>query len=202
MNFLENIKPDKVSRGIAVIRRINYFLEDKLSNKKNLSTVDMDHAEILKSYMGIEGDPWPVINSFTESNLVNGLVASSKPESAISYYQEVSKQHYCDVIFMVIGSMLNEVERINENITFCGFDYGLYCSEYNCYSAIFNEIIYGKYEELKIFSTKLNKSLLLPTADLIKNFHEARNSLVALGADLETAEVDEEFLPIAIYRMI
>ena len=189
--------------GIVVIRRINYFSDNKFASKDILPAVSMDHAEILKCYNGIEGDPWPIENEFTERELFHGLVSLNQLDNALSYYQKVAMKYSCDLLFILVGTTLIETERIPKNFVFCGFDYGIYDSEFNCYSAIFNEVIYGRYKELRAFGRKLNNSLLFDTPDLIAKFHKVRNDLIIEGADLETSEGDdEEFFSINVYRMI
>jgi len=85
-------------------------------------------------------------------------------------------------------------------MVFCGFDYGFYESEVNYYSVVFNEVIYGRYLELRQFGRQLNSNLLIPDLGTLKGIESVRIRLVDMGADLEGAEGEEQFAYIAVYR--
>jgi len=87
------------------------------------------------------------------------------------------------------------------HLRFEGYDYGYYVSEFGLFSAIFHDIIYGDYAELRTFSELLNDALLFTSLDDVKMVHKTREDLIEAGAALEQDE-DEPFIPIAIYATL
>jgi hypothetical protein len=191
----------KITGGLLVIRRVNYFSDSRYGAKERLSSINLSHEEIIKCYRGIEGEPWPIRDEFTANNISKGIVPLSMLPNVIEYYRSASMSCLCDLICIVINQGPDELIKAFNNFIFCGFDYGIYESEGNCFSSVFNEIIYGKYEELRQFGEHLNSALLLPNEDLLVDFCKSRNRMVQLGADLETTDHAEAFSSISIFCM-
>ena len=82
-------------------------------------------------------------------------------------------------------------EPASRAMKFLGFDYG-YLDDDGCYSLLFNEIIWGRLEPLRIFARRLNEHLLFPDLSWASDYFYVRATQVALGKDLE--HVDADFL--------
>jgi hypothetical protein len=66
-----------------------------------------------------------------------------------------------------------------------GFDIGYFESEWSHYSAILNEVLFGRYDELRTFAGRLNEHLLVATVELGLALIKERHRLLAMGRDLE-----------------
>jgi hypothetical protein len=193
----------KLMGGLLVVRRINWFLSpptgqpvpDRVPAVRGCS-----HDEILRRYRGIEGDAWPDGEDIKKIRLEDGLASCEQFDLIYEYYSKVRGRFHCDLIHCWEATK-GEVQSQNlpSSFNFCGFDYGYYLSEDNHYSSLFNEIIYGKYEELRSYAKLLNESLLFPSKEIINRLGQTRKSLVKDGADLETCEGGEVLGPIAIH---
>jgi hypothetical protein len=189
----------KKANGLLVVRRINYFADTRYRSNERNSSINLSHEGIIKCYRGIEGEPWPMTDEFNILKISRGLAPMNMLKKTMEYYRNISKTYLCDLIYIAMNqSPVGHDKALNEFV-FCGFDYGIYESEGNCYSSVFNEVIYGKNDELRRFGKHLNNALLFPDRDSVNDFIKARNQLLQMGADLETTEEDEEFTSISIY---
>ncbi len=187
--------------GFLVIRRINYFSDNRYSTKESKPSIKKDCDEILKNYKGIEGEAWPLDTNMLDKYMVRGLASLEMNEEIVAYHNEAAKKYLCDLLYISTDSTLNLIDNLSDKFSYCGIDYGLYTSEYNNYSVIFNEVIYGQYEEMREFAKFLNDDLLLPSVEVIKEICKIRKMLVLSGADLETCEQGEKFGPIFVFKI-
>lgn len=185
--------------GILVVRRVDYFAEGRFKTSPVSPSVDLGNSDVLTCYRGIEGEPWPLEPERVGLDLSSGLVPLHCLDKVLGYFHVARKCFHCDLIY--IDTVQGNTPQIAppNGFWFCGFDFGWYQSEYNLFSAIFNEIIYGRYSELRFFGAKLNENLLLPSMADISAFVQARQQLIEKGADLETAEEGDGLGPIAVY---
>ena len=79
---------------------------------------------------------------------------------------------------------------------FYGYDYGYYLGAYCNFSAIYNDVLHGRYAPLQAFKTTLNDYRLLPSLEVVQRLDNARRHLIAEQAVLET---DEDVGPIVVY---
>lgn len=197
-----NVFKDKYYNGFLVVKRINYFLEPKYDAKPIKSSVDKKAEDVIKYYRGIEGEPWPLgTELFRTNTLDSGLLPFEQYDLANRYYKAANDRFNCDFIFLESYPKVIHNKLDSYNFTFCGFDYGLFDSEYNYYSAIFHEIIYGQYEELRGYSKYLNRCLLLPEFDILLKYEKRRHHLLKEGYDLETSDDNETFSPIPVFGL-
>ena len=189
--------------GLLVIRRGNWLGKESHCQQENLvkSSAPWSCDEIIQKYRGIEGLPWPEEDGTDMLSLENGLAPISKLILVRNYFQRVSMKYPVDFIFICFPS-----DKVAANIEvpvdflFLGYDYGNYISEFNLYSSLLNEVIWGKYEEMQDYTRFLNDYLLFPEVEIIDKLDGTRRKLLEKGADLETEEEGEEFGPIMIYQ--
>jgi len=86
----------KMSLGLLVVRRINYFKDSRFEVRHIDPAIALDHDEIVKRYAGIEGYPWPVENEFTSSHLLGGLAPVDNLRDVLEYYHAVTRKYLCD----------------------------------------------------------------------------------------------------------
>ena len=190
--------------GLLVVRRINWFSAPPTGQPvaERTAAVAKSHEEILRTYRGIEGEPWPILEDMTGIHLEEGLASCAQYSIVFTYYETVAKIYPCDLIHCELTPKSVSLPRdLPPGFIFCGYDYGCYLSETNYFSSLFNEVIYGKYEVLRDYAKFLNEHLLLPSLDLVSRLDTSRRTLAEEGADLET-EDGEIFAPIAVHAPV
>lgn len=191
-------------QGFLVVRRVNWFNKIRYPHliERNPS-VPFANEEVVKRYRGVEGTPWPEIFDDVRVNLRHGLASLSKKHPVDAYIKKLNKLYPDDIIDCIVcktpcSSTIVEASACPDFARFLGFDYGYLVSESNNYSVIFNEVIYGRYPDLRSFGASLNSHFLFPTSELSASLRATRSRLLADGADIE---MDEECYPIAIYSV-
>src|SRR5438876_4141387 len=188
--------------GLLVVKRINWFSNPPTGRPvaDRIPAVAGSHDAILRRYRGIEGEAWPDGCEKQGLRLEGGLASCEQYKLVSDYYGKVCKRYQCDLIHCQ-PAPTGEVKPpgVPLHFNFHGFDSGYYLSESNNYSSLFNEVIYGKYDELKAYARLLNDSLVLPSIDIADKLNRSRRSLIEEGADLETSEDGEVFVAIAIH---
>jgi hypothetical protein len=182
--------------GFIIVRRINWFRHPRIAVPNRKARLPGTHDEVLHRFRGIEGMLWPDEIPFGEISLNRGIAPVSQMEHLIVYYQELhqySPHQIFDFLYCSNGSYISEVP---ESFKFRGYDYGNLICASNNYSIIYNEILYGLYDELGSLSVNLNESLLFPSIEYVEQASAIRARLLNAGADLET---DDDFSAIAIY---
>jgi hypothetical protein len=184
--------------GLLVVRRINYFEHTLQTIEQHQPALPLSHDKILAQYKGFEGQPWPDEHGVEDLDLDRGLAPPRCYDVVVDYYRRVSHIWACELLYLAFIDSPNVALPKPRNFSFCGYDYGYYVSEFNLYSSLFNEIIYGKYEPLRAFVQILNENLLIPSLDAFEKIDRTRQELLAAGADLET---DEPCGPISIHHL-
>lgn len=187
--------------GILVLRRVNYLLDDRYKAVNRIPASPWTHEEVLEFYRGIEGEPWPLDTEPDGITLVDGLAPIEQYESVLRYYEKASGKYRCDILYIQFPPQEHIHATLSTKLIFLGYDYGFYYSEFNYYSVVFHEIIYGAYNELKSLSKYLNPNLLLSTSFGVETVERARKRLLEDGYDLEVADTDEAFQAIAVYTV-
>ena len=188
--------------GLLVVRRGNWLEHDVEYNKEKSinSSIPFSYDEINKKYRGIEGLPWPEEDGLNKLGIDNGLAPIRKISFVIDYFQKVSLKYLSDFIFISFSSDEGKEQvEVPGDFYFLGIDYGNYISEYNYYSSLLNEVVWGGYEEMRSYSRFLNEYLLFSELNIIEKINNTRNELIVKGADLEKDELDEKFGPIMIW---
>lgn len=176
------------------------ILERRLSVSKRSESVLAESGiglclyDISGRYKGIEGCPWPGLEKTQNVSLVCGVAPADQYELVLEYYRCTCADIKCDMIYIIQGSY--DIPSLPSGFTFCGYDYGYYSSEYDSYSVVWNEVLFGRHQSLRDFGGMLNMHLLIPTVELVDKLALVRGELVRAGADLE---VDEPSYPIAVY---
>jgi hypothetical protein len=155
--------------------------------------------ETVAKYRGIEGTPWPD-DSRQKFKISCGLAMPEQLPEILSDYQTISKSRKCDLLFIQTHEIPKRTETPPPGFVFCGYDFGNYISEHNFFSVIFNEVLFGKHDELRRFASCLNGNLLFDKTDGVENLKAVREKLAQDGADLETIEGDEDFREIGVYK--
>src|SRR2546426_2296104 len=162
-----------------------------------ITPTPVEGGNIVAKYRGIEGRPWPDLARKT-FKISCGLAMSEQLETVLTHYHVVSKKSRCDLLHIQTNETSKRGGRPPFGFSFCGFDYGNYISENNHFSVVFNEVLLGKYDELRRFRSCLNRDLLFSNDNDFEELKLVREKLTQAGADLETEETDEEFCRIRV----
>jgi hypothetical protein len=185
--------------GLIVIRRINYREDPRFSPPEGAAALPLEPDTILERYRGIQGEPW----SLEEPDFVSedGVADVACVEKVLHYSRQIANKHACDVIYAACAMSDLPPALADKGFTFLGYDFGYYLSTWNCYSVLFNEVIYGSLPELRQYAVRLNESLLLPSLGVAAEIGATRNKLAPseAGRRLESLEEGECFDAIAIF---
>ncbi len=186
--------------GYLVLRRINYFEEPSPAQQARISATGLSHKEILVRYKGIEGEPWPETPCLQDIRISDskGIVLEDQMIELAQYYHQALKI-YGRVDMICLANPYCADESLLEHAEFVGYDWGCFESQYNYFSSVFNEIVYGLYPQLTEFADTLNDNLLFPTLDAAEAFSQKRLSLLDGSHDLETFEAGEPCGTISVY---
>ena len=178
----------KPTSGYLIVRRFDYAHEVEQRFRKNV--LALDPGDIEKRYVGLECEPWP--NDIAPASL--GEYPSLAPENERLALQRLyaankASDPYLEFLHVTIcRAGADDKPTPPLGFEFCGYDVGYLLSKYTNYSALFNEVLFGQYEQLLAFAGRLNRSLLLPTSEEARFVVKVRKDLLQNGADLETAE--------------
>lgn len=193
------------SGGFLVVRRLDWFSELPIDNPvrrppDRFPAVSLSHEEIRIRYRGFDGWPWPTLKDVEDAPFEEGLLPLEQYELALTYYAAASKEYVCDLIYLHFSEDSRILSHLSSKFRFLGYDYGYYLSETGVYSALFHEVIYGLYADMKSYARLLNDHLLLSSYDQVRELDKTRNELLKTDADLERD--DEEFRAVAIYGAV
>ena len=191
------------SDGLLVVAHSTWFQSPHGDAPQ--SSVPLDHATIAARFKGLSADrhTWPLEDARIDAlcgdgGLLDcGLVPLSELAYVAEYYRRALEQAPCDLLYCQPLASWDEAElRDSDDLSFVGYDYGYYLGVENHFSAVHNDILYGRYDVLRAYAEHLNSDLLLPTLQLVQDVHHDRTELIHSHAALEH---DESFIPIAIY---
>lgn len=147
-----------------------------LSKNKKLDNLSV--LEILDKYQGFEG------------NLIAFFLVSDKRyelENAIHKCLKVKKLNNHLLLHVVSNS--NEMPITSDaKAVLVGYEVGVCEKEKTIYSSIFNEILFGKLDELTVYKDFLNENLLFPSRSLAEQYVKLHDQLSAQGMDVEDYE--------------
>jgi hypothetical protein len=194
-----------MAAGLLVVQRSHWFDEEQVlvrTSTPRRPTLALGSEEILHRFRGVEGRSWPEGLGKPPVPLgSDGLVATSFVEDVRRYFADVSSRQLCDLLFC--EWLLGEQTAVPpESFSFCGYDISPGTSDLTCYSAVYNEVIYGLYSELREFSSHLNESLLVPTLEDVEALLVLRQRLGQEGADLEDNGRRDAAVVIAIHAVM
>jgi hypothetical protein len=143
------------------------------------------YAQIHQMYKGIEGEAWPEIGIPTPL-LKDGLASIDDASFCTQYWRFLLQKYPSSTInYLLVGDTNASQE---DGYEFIGFDCGYYLSEYNNFSAIYNDVIIRPLDGLQAFRDKLNQHLLFDNVKDANSFLMLRDKLCKDGMPLEDDE--------------
>lgn len=146
---------------------------------------DLSVEEIINTYQGFEGE---MINIFqVEEN-------RQELEKFINQSLELKKISNCLLLHVISGS--TELPLfLKERTVFMGYDVGACDIEQTIYSSIFNEVLFGIYDELINYKDSLNENLLFPDRTTARKYVDLHNKMSAQGKNVE------DYMEMVIYEI-
>jgi len=152
------------------------------------TSIGISAEEARQRYRGFDGIVWPG-ETVRSIPLEDGLAPLSELPRLLAYASDLDG---VDLIYCAF-----EGPPDSHGFRFLGYDIGYFESEYNHFSTILNEIVFGEMDEMTRFGPVLNRSLLFDSSHDAERVVATRTRLLpsAHGA-LETGEERIEAVPI------
>lgn len=130
-------------------------------------------------FSGIEGDFWPDLDLENSDIDAPMLECVYNFEEVKQYYENILKLSECnvDLLFFKLPTLMMIPKIIKDRFKFIGYDYGYFYSMWNYYSIVLNEILFGKFNELRNFKSSVNKYNLFENQILLREIIEIRDKL-------------------------
>lgn len=130
--------------------------------------------QVLNKYQGFEGN-----------DIACYQISENDPELKEEidlFYETLSLKNY---LFLYVSSFENVDPKISDLAIKVGFDVGICEEERTIYSSIFNEVLFGYYEELNAFQSVLNENFLFPDRKSAADYIKVHAEMAAQGKDVE-----------------
>jgi hypothetical protein len=174
--------------GWLVVKRYEHFVLDPVS--------PLTRETVRQRYRGFDGIAWPFEPNAL--SLVNGLLPHEFYRDLAPYWRAV-KQSGIELVYLSSDTHSPVVD--GAQIVFCGYDYGNFVSEFNHFSSVLNEVVYGVNDEMRAFAVSLNGALLFDSRQQVHALQSVRRFLRRDARQLESEEEGEEFAPIAVFSL-
>ncbi len=147
--------------------------------------LDLSVEEIINKYQGFEGE---LICIFKVEEHRKEL------EKFIYRSLELKKLSNCLLLHVISRSDVMP-SFLKDQAVFVGYDIGACDEEKTIYSSIFNEVLFGGYDELIAYRDLLNKNLLFPDKVTAKRYVDLHNEMSAKGKNVE------DYMEMIIYEV-
>ncbi len=147
--------------------------------------LDMSVEGVINKYQGFEGELVGIYK--IEEN-------RKEIEKFINQSLELKKLSNC-VLLHIISSPNVMPFSLREQAVFVGYDVGACDEEKTIYSSIFNEVLFGGYDELVIYKDFLNKNLLFPDKTTAEKYVDLHDEMSAQGKNVE------DYMEMIIYEI-
>ena len=183
-------------QGLVVVQRYSLNQSDPVSLGLRGITPRGSRGigSLLASYRGFEGIPWPKTPATLTT--VEGFASIEQIGEIRPYVDNLRKIARCDLLYCCRLTGLMSCDAPPSGFIRLGFDAGSYYGDDNCFSAVFQDILFGKFEELTQFDRQLNDNLLFSSLTEANEFLRRRAILLAEGLPIETD--DNEFTVIEV----
>jgi hypothetical protein len=152
---------------------------------KDRKILELSVEEIVNKYQGFEGELVCILKA--EEN-------KQELESFINHSLELKKWSNCLLLHVISGASVMPFS-LREQAVFMGYDIGACDEEKTIYSSIFNEIIFGGYNELIGYKKYLNDHLLFPDKATAQRYVDLHDQMSAQGKHVE------DYMEMVIYEV-
>lgn len=191
-------------RGQLVVQR--FRPEDIAPSRRSVEIVHagkiISVGRAIEAYRGFDGlKLWPQVEAF-EGIMLDGALAPASQLSAVLQYASAICRDRCDLLFCdVITDFGSHVVRTS-GLPFLGFDYGWLESEYNRFSVVLHEVVFGSLERMREYTTLLNRNLLFDSlSDVVALARERESHKNREGLELESVDRGVRLVAVAVYDL-
>ncbi len=147
--------------------------------------LDLSVEEIINKYQGFEGE---LVGIFKVEENRQGL------EKFTNQSLELKKLSNCLLLHVISGFNVMPSD-LREQAVFLGYDIGACDEEKTIYSSIFNEVLFGGYDELVNSKDLLNENMLFPDRATAEKYVDLHNQMSAQGKNVE------DYIEMIIYEI-
>lgn len=147
--------------------------------------LELSVEEILNKYQGFEGELICIFK--VEGN-------KQELKEFINQCLELKKLSNCLLLHVISGSDVMP-SSLREQAVFMGYDIGACDEEKTIYSSIFNEVLFGGYDELIAYKDLFNENLLFPDRATADKYVDLHNQMSAQGKNVE------DYMEMIIYEV-
>jgi hypothetical protein len=147
--------------------------------------LDLSVEEIINKYQGFEGELVSILKIEENNQAINKF---------INQCLELKKLGNCLLLLVISGSDAMP-SYLREETIFMGYDIGACDEEKTIYSSIFNEVLFGGYEELVNYKDLLNENLLFPDKTTAEKYVDLHNQMSLEGKNVE------DYMEMIIYEV-
>lgn len=147
--------------------------------------LELSVEEILNKYQGFEGELICILKIEENKQELKGF---------INQCLELKKLSNCLLLHVISGSDVMP-SFLKEQAIFMGYDVGVCDKEQTIYSSIFNEVLFGGYNELIAYKDLLNENLLFPDKATAERYVDLHNEMSAQGKNVE------DYMEMVIYEI-
>ena len=130
--------------------------------------------QVLSKYQGFEGN-----------KLACYLISETDPEFKEKldlFYENSSSKNY---LFLYVSLCDNVDPKIMDLAVKVGYEVGICEEDRTIYSSIFNEVLFGHYEELNPFQGILNENFLFSDRKTAEHYIQIHHEMTVQGKDVE-----------------
>ena len=147
--------------------------------------LDLSVEEIINKYQGFEGELVGIIKVQEHGKELKKFIDQSL---------ELKKLSNCLLLHVISGANVMP-SSLRGQAVFMGYDIGACDEEKTIYSSIFNEVLFGGYDELVNYKDLLNENLLFPVKAIADKYVDLHNQMSAQGKNVE------DYMEMIIYEI-
>ena len=147
--------------------------------------LDLSVEEITNKYQGFEGELVGIIKIEEYGKEFKKFIGQSL---------ELKKLSNCLLLHVISGSSVMP-SSLKEQAVFLGYDIGACDEEKTIYSSIFNEVLFGGYDELVSYKELLNENLLFSDKAIAEQYVDLHNQMSSQGKNVE------DYMEMIIYEV-
>lgn len=181
--------------GLIVVTKFRSATID-FKPRSPIRAPSMDHTveEVESKYFGVALDVWLEEEYDSIPDVIDGLAPLDRLSEVIAISEHLAHVSRSFILYLSIDG--NGRPRLPDEFRFLGYDFGYFLSDYNRYSVLESEIVYGLNEEMLRYAGELNEYFLLNSLSTAERIRILRLSLIDRGVSLEN---DEQCIPIGIW---
>ncbi len=181
--------------GLIVVTKFRSATSD-FRPRSPIRAPSMDYTveDVESKYFGVALDVWLEEEYTDVPEVTDGLAPIHRLSEVVIVANRLARVSHSFIMYLSISD--DSSLKLPEGFRFLGYDLGYFLSDYNRYSVLESEIVYGLNEETMRYASELNEHFLLNSLSMAERIRMVRLSLIDRGVSLEN---DERCSPIGIW---